>query len=176
MEDDGDSDQNDPPMDTDVLVNRCENMLRSSESAANVVRNTVYAENYPAPVLTRNSVDNILPDIESRCDALTSMQSVDKTIALEVLKLYHSMETAYIQMKHDKDHEIERLKHSLAMEQVTHKHADTILTMQQKIEAQDARIGQLEQDCLKLHEESHVYRNALEGLEGMTRGKKRQSF
>ena len=83
-----------------------------------------------ASVISRREsvVDNTDEKSPSRnlCEELTSSEAVDKTTALNIMKLYHAMETERLRIEVTKDRAIEALRNELAIVKLTHKHAEAI--------------------------------------------------
>ena len=62
----------------------------------------------------------------ARCEALTSADQVDKDTALQILKLYHSLETMRHATVVEKEKVEERMRNELAMTRLTHANTETL--------------------------------------------------
>ena len=67
-----------------------------------------------------------LEHIRSECDRLIALSTVEKEVALDMLKVFHNMETLYTKTVHDKRREIEALQAELVVSRITNQHADTL--------------------------------------------------
>ena len=65
-------------------------------------------------------------DLRKQCEQLTADESVQKDAALNIVKLYHGMETLLLHANHERKCENAFLKHELAMTRLAHKNADLV--------------------------------------------------
>lgn len=93
-----------------------------------------------------DEVDEFAP-LRDQCDALTSAENVDKSVALGIVRLFHTAETAMLALRFTKDQEIEKLRHELDLTRVTHRNAE----MLDSIRADVAKLGD---DVRRLSEQS----------------------
>ena len=99
--------------------------------------------------------------LRSQCDELLASEHVDKAIALAIQRLFHTAETTMLDLRHTKDHEIERLRHDLELARVTHRNADMLGSLASDVSQlkaqreEDARTSARLSEAIKTVEQMH---------------------
>ena len=70
-----------------------------------------------------------MEDVRKDADALISQEGIDKTTALGVLKLLHTMENMLLCAQFEGERTIETLRNDLRVSKLTHKQADMLETL-----------------------------------------------
>ena len=65
----------------------------------------------PAPL----SPDDPISTLRERCEALISSDTMDKEIALGILRLQHAAESALLGLKHSKDSAVSEVRHEIEL-------------------------------------------------------------
>lgn len=67
--------------------------------------------------------------LRTQCDGLLAIPTVEKDVALGILRLLHSAQTMLLELRHAKDQEADRLRHELELLRVTHRSAERVDTL-----------------------------------------------
>ena len=79
----------------------------------------------PSPLPSAGPPDTFAA-LRAQCDDLVSSEHVDKGVALGILKLFHTAETAMLALRFGKDQEIDRLRHEVQLMQAARAHAEML--------------------------------------------------
>lgn len=80
------------------------------------------------PLHEAPTTDEFTP-LRAQCDGLLANPTVEKDVALGILRLLHSAQTMLLELRHAKDQEADRLRHELELLRVTHRSAERVDTL-----------------------------------------------
>lgn len=105
-------------------------------------------------------IEHELPEdivtIRRAFEELTNEECIDKKSALKMMKLQHSMENVFLKLQYEKDREIDGLKNSLKIIEITQqytteqkRHRDTISTLESERDVLSRTLEQQQQQNRK---------------------------
>lgn len=96
-----------------------------------------------------------------QCNALVASDAVDKTAALQIMRLHHAMETLYLNEQHALTRKVDSLNNEIAVLNLGHQNADavdalasenkkikiTVTDLESKLEQINESLTRLEETC-----------------------------
>ena len=95
------------------------------------------------PIEECDAASFVAPDVQRQCDELVGADAIDKKAALGIVRIHHAMETRFIQLRYERDAEIERLRSELQITRLSHRQAEMLNTLSSDVVRLNRDIGQL---------------------------------
>lgn len=90
------------------------------------------------------TVNTELEIVRKDVDSLISQEGIDKSTALGVVKLLHTMENMLLRAQFEGEKATESLRNELTVSKLTHNHADMLATMSSDLSNARQRLSHLE--------------------------------
>ncbi len=98
------------------------------------------------------SVQTFGTDVIDQCDALTSSEAVDKTTALNIMRLYHDLRDMHHTTIVEKDRQIDQLETELKISRMTHIQGEKIEANSSAVEALQSKLNRLSEQLNSMGE------------------------
>ena len=104
------------------------------------------------PIPTINNIKNrkisynSIHDLRKQCNVLIEHENMDKNLAVEVLNLFHNLETEMYKQETEKNKEIEKLNHEIDILHLCHKNAEMLLSITNDIIVLKQRMEEIVMD------------------------------